>query len=151
MKNIPGYNGDYAVDENGNVFSLKFSKCKKLNLILNNRGYYVVNLLRDGKRKMHTVHRLVAMIFLENYSEDLQIDHINGDRLNNKLENLRIVTHQQNQWNRTKAKGYSWNKNEEKWRAYIRIDCKLKYLGSFDTEAEAREAYLKAKKIYHII
>jgi hypothetical protein len=151
MKDINGYEGLYAVDDFGNVWSLKYGKYRKLKPGLNSAGYYVVNLYKNKKVKQHLVHRLVTMIFLDNYAEDMQVDHIDGCRLNNKLENLRMVTHQKNQWNRTTAKGYSWNKDKKKWRAYIRINCKLKHLGSFDSESEAREAYLAAKKIYHII
>ncbi len=150
MKNIPDYNGDYAVDDAGNVFSLKFGKCKKLKPELNT-GYYKVSLCKDGKVKRHLVHRLVAQAFLEKYSEDLQVDHIDGCRINNKLENLRMVTPQQNHFNRTKAKGYSWNKTSKKWIAYIKVNGKTKNLGCFDTESEARDSYLAAKKILHII
>ena len=151
MKDVPGYDGDYAVDHYGNVFSLKFGKCKKLKPGLNIRGYYKVVLCKDGKMKTHYVHRLVAQAFSEKYSEDLHIDHINGDKLNNNLYNLRMVTHQQNHFNRTTAKGYTWNKRDKKWQAQIALNGKRKHLGYFDTEAEAREAYLKAKQIFHII
>jgi hypothetical protein len=151
MKNIPDYNGDYAVDDAGNVFSFKCGKCKKLNVLSNGRGYHIVFLCKDGKQKAHKVHRLVAKTFLDDYSEDLQVDHIDNDRLNNKLENLRMVTHQQNQFNRPKAKGYYWHKHSKKWMAYINVNGKKKHLGYFDTEAEARDSYLAAKKILHII
>jgi len=149
MKDINGYEGLYAVDENANVWS--YRKNGLLKQTLDNRGYHVVNLCKDKKVKKHFVHRLVAQAYLDDYSEDLQVDHIDGNRINNKLENLRMVTHQQNQWNHTKAKGYAWHKRDKKWIAYITVNYKLKYLGYFDTEAEAREAYLSAKKILHII
>jgi len=79
------------------------------------------------------------------------IDHIDGVRSNNKIENLRDVTAQQNQWNHTKAKGYYWNKPANKFCAQIRINGKTKHLGVFQTEQKARNAYLKAKEIYHVI
>jgi hypothetical protein len=151
MKNIPGYNGDYAVDEHGNVFSFMFGKCRKLKPGLNKVGYYRVVFYKDKKKKTHYVHRLMAQAFLENYSEDLQVDHIDGCTINNNISNLRMVTNQQNHFNRTKAKGYCWNKPSGKWIAQIALNGKVKYLGLFETEAEAREAYLAAKKIYHII
>jgi hypothetical protein len=151
MKDIPDYNGDYAVDDSGNVYSLKFSKCRKLSPRLDGHGYHHVILYKDGKMKTHKVHRLVAQAFLDDYSEDLDVDHIDGDKQNNQIWNLRMVTHQQNHFNRTTAKGYYWNKNKEKWQAQIKVNYKTKNLGYFDTEAEARDAYLTAKKILHII
>jgi hypothetical protein len=151
MKNIPDYNGDYAVDDAGNVYSLKFGKCKKLNTISDDGGYHKVFLYKDGKMKKHKVHRLVAQAYLDNYANDLEVDHIDGCRINNQISNLRMVTHQQNHFNRTTAKGYIWNKRDKKWQAYIKINGKQKHLGYFDTEAEARDAYLTAKKILHII
>jgi len=149
MKDINGYEGLYAVDENGSVWS--YRKKDWLSPGPSGRGYHQINLCKDGKIETYLVHRLVAQAFLDDYSEDLQVDHIDGNKLNNKLENLRMVTGQKNQWNRRGAKGYCWNKRAEKWMARIALNSKNKYLGSFDTEAEAREAYLEAKKIYHII
>lgn len=151
MRDVVGYNGEYSVDEAGNVFSLKFGKCRKLKAILNSGGYYIVNLWKNEKKKTHYVHRLIAQAFLEDYSEDLQVDHIDGCRNNNQISNLRMVTCQKNQWNHTKAKGYCWHKNKGKWYARIALNSKNKNLGFFDTEQEARDAYLEAKKIYHII
>jgi hypothetical protein len=66
------------------------------------------------------------------------------------LENLRLVNNQQNQFNTT-ALGYCWNKQMNKWKAQIRLDGKLKHLGYFVNEEDARNAYLNAKLIYHKI
>ena len=79
-----------------------------------------------------------------------QLDHINGIRNDNRICNLRSVTKQQNSWNRTKAKGYYWRKDRNKWQAQIKGN-KIIGLGLFNTEQEARNAYLKAKEIYHKI
>jgi len=78
-------------------------------------------------------------------------DHIDGNRSNNSRSNLREVTHQQNHMNRTRAKGYCWDKAVGKWRAYIHLNGKRIHLGYFDLESDAREAYEKAKAIYHKI
>ena len=78
-----------------------------------------------------------------------KVDHINGIRDDNRLCNLRLVTQRENDQNRRKARGYSWNKGCSKWEAYIRVDGVLRYLGLFTTEAAARAAYLKAKARYH--
>ena len=79
------------------------------------------------------------------------IDHIDGNVKNNNINNLRIVSNKQNQWNQTKAKGYSWYKRDQNWRARIRVSGEVIYLGNFPTEEEARQAYLNAKLIYHKI
>ena len=60
------------------------------------------------------------------------------------------MTKQENQFN-TNAKGCSFEKRTGKWKAYIKINGKLKNLGRYNTEEEAHEKYLEQKKIYHII
>ena len=80
---------------------------------------------------------------------DNLIDHIDRDKLNNNIENLRVVTNQQNQWNQNR-KGYYFHKATGKYRACIRVDGNLKYLGYFENEDDARNAYLNGKAKYHI-
>jgi HNH endonuclease len=80
-----------------------------------------------------------------------ELDHINGIRNDNRIENLRSVTRSQNQWNRLTAKGYSLNRSKNKYEAHIKFNNKRKFLGLFETEEEARNAYLAAKQIYHVI
>ena len=98
-------------------------------------------------------HRIIGFAFLELDIDDLtlQIDHRNGDKLNNNVSNLRIVNNQENQWNRTTAKGYCWNKQKQKYCAELQVNGNQIYLGSFDNEEDARNAYLDGKKIHHII
>ena len=76
------------------------------------------------------------------------VDHINNNSLDNRIENLRVVTQQQNQWNKN-AKGYYWDKNAKKWHARIKINGEEKYLGLFDNEEDAHISYLNAKEVYH--
>ena len=117
-----------------------------------NKWKYINCKLRIGRRvdnKSIDVksHQLIMFICL-GYIYD-QIDHINGNTLDNRLINLRGVNQNMNQWNRKGAKGYYRVRN--KYRAVIKINNKKIHLGYFDTELEARQAYLDAKKIYHII
>ena len=79
-----------------------------------------------------------------------RLDHINQNKSDNRICNLRIVSHQQNCFNNN-FKGYSWDKNRDKWKPQIHIDGKTIFLGRFNTEEEARNSYLEAKKKYHII
>lgn len=122
-------------------------KLKKVSILYHNSGYKCIHI---GNKK-YLLHRILGMLFLGLDINDTKqhIDHIDGNRSNNELSNLRIVTQQQNNWNQTTAKGYC--KIGNKFRAKIRINKKDIYLGCFDTEEEAKQAYLSAKSVYHII
>ena len=76
----------------------------------------------------------------------IQIDHINGIRTDNRIENLRLVTHQQNQCNRLNVKGYRPLKSG-RYQVTITEKGNRKYLGTFESEEEATEAYLQAKSL----
>lgn len=88
------------------------------------------------------MHRLIG-----NPSEMAYIDHINGDKLDNRRVNLRVCTHAQNNMNQRKTKGKSkykgvcWLGRLNKWRAYIVKDRKQYYLGLFKSEEDAATAY----------
>lgn len=73
----------------------------------------------------------------------IQVDHINNNKLDNRKENLRVCTNQQNSANKI-VKGYYLHKGSRKWMARIKIDYKSKYLGSYDTPEEAQQVYRKA-------
>ena len=81
-------------------------------------------------------------------SSSNQIDHININSVDNRIENLRILTNQQNSFNKG-AKGYSWDKINNKWQASIKFNKKSIFLGRFTEEADAAQAYLTAKEKYH--
>jgi hypothetical protein len=130
--------------ETGKVFN-RFGK--EINSKLNN--YININMRLNSKRYNLYVHQFAW--YLVNKEVVEQIDHINGIRDDNSISNLRNVTHQQNQWNRKTAKGYYWDKNVKKWQAKIKLNNKTIYLGYFDKEEDARNAYLEAKEKYHII
>ena len=104
--------------------------------------------------KNYLYHRVVYFIHNQKWeihdtSRENLIDHIDRDKLNNNIENLRVVTNQQNQWN-TDCKGYYFKKASGKYQAQIMVNGKMKYLGLFVNEDDARTAYLNAKAIYHV-
>ncbi len=114
-------------------------------------GYRCVRI----NNKLYLYHRLVY--FLHNNDWDIHdtcldnsIDHIDRNPLNNNIENLRVVTNQENQWNQN-CKGYCFIKASGKWRARITVDSKEKHLGYFMTERAAAAAYLQSKAIHHQI
>jgi len=114
---------------------------------ISNTGYCMKNSSSKlGKQRTLIMHRIIMQP-----ASDMQVDHINGNRLDNRRENLRIVTQHENQWNRTTAKGYTWRIRLNKWEAQITKDYKKISLGLYDTEEEAAAAYISAKKQYHII
>jgi hypothetical protein len=113
------------------------------------QGYTRLTIIVNNKLYFLRQHQF-AWYFM--YGECVEcLDHINGITDDNRICNLRSVTFQQNQFNQTKAKGYTWNKKDKKFQSQIKINNKTIYLGSFNTEEDARKTYLIAKEKYHII
>lgn len=108
------------------------------------------NNVRCGNKKYYR-HRIIAYAYLNLDINDTKqcIDHINGNKVCNNVDNLRVVSAHENTHNQTKAKGYTWNKSTNKWKAQIKINGKYIYLGEYHTPEEARAAYLAAKLIHH--
>jgi len=158
-KDIIGYEGLYQVSSFGRVKSLggkiggkgAISKEKILKNNLDSNGYYIVNLCKNSIQKTFKIHKLVAINFLGHIPNGFKIvvDHLNNDKTNNHVSNLQLISSRLNsskdkKKGSSKFTGVSWNKNNNKWVSHIRINGKSKYLGSFDNEIEASEAYQKA-------
>jgi hypothetical protein len=112
---------------------------------------YIIIALRINNNKVHNLLAHQFAWYWVNKECVEQIDHINRIRDDNRICNLRSVTHQQNQMNRTTTKGYTWDKRVNKWLARIKLNYKSIHLGYFKTEEDARDAYITAKDKYHII
>lgn len=119
---------------------------------------------RDGRKyicvdkKRYAAHRL-AWLYVTGEWPKHQIDHINGNHSDNRLENLRDVTCSINNENKRAARsdnlstgilGVSWCDYHKKYKAHIRIDGKLRHLKYCKTAEEAREVYLEAKRKFHV-
>ena len=112
FRDVLGYEGLYQVSNYGRVKSLERknifycglrkkhlerpTKEKILNYNKSNRGYLQVCLTKDGKPKTYTVHRLVAKAFLPNLKNKKQVNHIDGNKENNNIDNLEWVTSSEN-------------------------------------------------------
>lgn len=138
---------NYQVSSFGNVKRndklLKQGYCKK--------GYPRVYLSVNGKKKTIRTHILVAKVFLNHNSSNskLVVDHIDNNKLNNHIDNLRIVTNRENcskdkKYKTSNYTGVYWDKNRLKWSSEIRLGKIKKHLGRFDNEIDAKNAYLNA-------
>lgn len=159
-KDIEGYEGLYQVSSLGRVKSLErivpnssngFRKIKERirKTPKASHGYANVTLSKGNKISVFLVHQLVAIAFLDHTPNkfELVVDHINDNKLDNRAENLQIVT---NRFNSTKNPrgsskyvGVSFDNSNKKWKSAIQINGENILLGNFDCELKAAEAYQK--------
>ena len=118
---------------------------------VSSRGYVLIKI----SGKYYRAHRLAWLYVYGEFPKN-EIDHKDGDKTNNRIDNLRECTHAQNHQNRvsmpkssSKYTGVSWYKNSKKWRAKIVTNGVDKYLGLYESESEAYKAYCKAKFELH--
>jgi hypothetical protein len=109
-------------------------------------GYIDIAIIVDGKNRHIPAHQF-AFYYYHKKLPDI-IDHIDRDRSNNKIENLRETTKSKNNKN-VMGKGYYLHNQTGRYCAQITQNYKHIHLGCFDTELEAQEAYTKAKLQYH--
>lgn len=93
----------------------------------------------------HLAHRVIARAWLEDYEECLQVDHINRDQLDNRVDNLRMCTNQQNHFN---TGGQGIRRVRDRWQARLSKDGVEVYNKTFDTKEEALAARYKAEQYY---
>lgn len=150
---VPGYEGLYQASTLGRVKSIKKGI---LSQFLAPDGYYKVNLCKGGKLNKISCHKVIWDSFNEVKSDGhkLTVDHKDDNRLNNRLDNLQLLTNRANvskSWQRRKKTsqytGVSRCGKTGKWVAQCRIKNKTIKLGLFEDELSAHKAYLKAVKI----
>lgn len=139
---------DYYISNLGNIKSFKRGKEKILKQHPNHKGYLLVGIVNENGQKKFGIHRLMAKMFLEDFCEELYVDHIDRIKTNNVVSNLRMVTNQENIRNQSKRpgcsskyKGVNFDTNRNKWCAKLKIYYKTVNLGRFLTEEDAAKAY----------
>jgi hypothetical protein len=160
-KDIPNYEGLYQVSNLGRVRSLDkikihnisgnefLKKGKILKGCVDYAGYKHVVLYSNKKSKTTKIHKLVSIVFLNHKpcGHKLVVDHINANKLDNRLCNLQLISQRKNSTkeNRGVSKyiGVDYLKKRGKWRSRICINGKEKYLGLFNNEYDAYLAYKK--------
>ena len=143
----------YQVSNLGRIKSLKYGKERIMSGGIDKAGYNTVALYKNNIGKTYKVHQLVAIHFLNHIPNGMNIviDHIDLNKLNNNVHNLRIVSQRENS-NKKHIKssssfvGVSWDKFTGKWKSKIVINGKTKHLGRFTDELEAFNAYQTALK-----
>ena len=148
MATIEGFD-NYLIYPDGTVFSIKremFLKPYK-----NKIGYYVVRLYKNGKGYMKTIHRLMGLTFIPNPNGKPQIDHIDRDKTNNNVENLRWATISENQQNTSHQcnnklgiKNIRYNETRQRYRFRKTINKIIhrKYFKTLDEAIAYKETYL---------
>ena len=138
------------VHRDGSISKPFHGKTKRTFGTDNGDGYMRVRI----GNKNYRLHRLVAQAFLSDFSEPLDVDHIDGNRSNNGVENLRMATKSLNLHGFAKKskgcsseyKGVCFHKIWKRWQAKLVLNRKTRYLGYFDNEIEAAEAYDNYKR-----
>ena len=130
-----------------------FTMPSKTCLTVTSHGY--ASLVKyTGKRTAggwYKYSRVYLHRFISNAPSDLQVDHINGNRLDNRRENLRLCKNQQNNFNKKARSGYKGvhKIRDGKWCAQITLNYKCKNIGYFSTAEEAALAYNSAARDLH--
>ena len=157
FKTVIGYT-NYEINREGELYN------KKTNIRLVgslHQGYIRVNITNDFTKKSQKrfMHRIVAETFLENPNECEQIDHIDNNKRNNNVENLRWCSNSQNQTNKQKIiyknnnpksihKFVSWCRDRNNWRGSIRVNNKVVFICRGDNDEELYIICLK--KLYEL-
>jgi hypothetical protein len=157
-KAIPGYEG-YEASTLGKIRSLNYNKTgriKELSLSKASNGYLQVCFSVKGIRKVRLVHQIIAIVFLDHIpnGRSIQVNHINENKLDNRIHNLEILTARENttiaSYHRRGGLPPGVNllktSSVNKYRARITFNGKKKNLGVFSTPEEASNAYQIALK-----
>jgi hypothetical protein len=143
---IPNTNCNYCISNMGEIMNNNSQKILKP--ILSTNGYYQITIRYDKIKKNPRIHRLVAETFIPNLENLKSIDHINRNKLDNRVSNLRWVSTSNNMRNiekkinkTSKYIGVYFAKQRNKYHARGRLNGKSVCIGYFDNEEDAGRAY----------
>lgn len=163
-KDIPGYLNKYQASNLGNIKSLsriiennngkQLLKDRILNQSISSNTYYMVSLSDGVNVKKYCVHQLIAMTFLNHKPNKFEIvvDHINENKLDNNLINLRLVSNRINstgkKYKNSKYKGVCYSNTKKIFQSYVRIDGEKVYLYSCKDDEELCSKYYEMSLLY---
>lgn len=137
------------------IFNSQFSG-KRAGNLNKSTGYVLITIRKNGKRLVVKEHRIIVSMVRGEMVDDVQIDHVDTNRGNNSVGNLRVATGSQNNCNQgirsdstSGAKGVCFAKYAGKWRSIIRLNGKSHHLGYFTEKDDAVEAYNSAALKLH--
>ncbi len=117
---------------------------------------------KDGRRRLRFnnkevyEHQVIWIMFKGDIPDGMEIDHKDLDPTNNRIDNLRLATHQQNMFNKSTQqnnksgnKGVWWDEKRKKWQSYINIDGKRNHLGRYDTKEDAIKRFISHLLLKH--
>ncbi len=151
-KPIEGYE-NYEISNFGNLKNIKTNTMKLPSL--DTHGYKIIMLYKNNKGLKKYIHRLVGQTFIENPENKTCIDHIDRNKTNNHVSNLRWATSSENNMNvgirkhnTSNCTGVVYNKRVSKWIVYIQINGKMKYYGYHSDFDEAVKIRKNIEKIH---
>jgi hypothetical protein len=162
---VEGYEGYYEVSNLGRIKSLsrivpitnRVLKEKFNSMHLKRDGYHSVLLRKPGVKKTISLHRIVAKAFLENFENKKVVNHIDGNKLNNRIDNLEWVSHRENSChyyskiNCGTLIGVHYRKDRNTYTAHIHVNGTKIWIGQYDTKEKAYEARLNYEKSNNIL
>ena len=152
MREYPGY----FISTKGRIFSEKYNERLEKKPSDNGKGYLYVCLMKEGKQYSKKIHRLVGETFLEKVEGKLEIDHINQNKKDNRVENLRWCNRRENLINRgitslntSGVKGVRFRKDRNSWVSRFNIEENKTKSKHFKTKEEAIKWRLEMEKKYY--
>jgi len=136
---VIGYESLYKINKNGEVYGVKRNNILKQKININ--GYYYIGLHKSNKLKFYKIHRLIGLHFIPNDDENkTQVDHIDGDRTNNNIENLRWVTSSNNMRNQISKTNYMYE--------YIKNDGTIRFQSVYPIYIDGKHIQKKKSSIH---
>ena len=149
IKNFP----NYQVSTFGKIKNIKTNR--QMEPMYNNDGYGTVRLYENNNYKFIKIHRLVAEAFINNPGNKMYVDHIDNDRTNNFIVNLRFATKEENSRNRkigrdnaSGVKGICFDKKSQKWCCRIIVNSKSTFLGLYTDLETATKIITESRNIF---